>query len=97
MKVLNISCPNCKASLEMDIDKLMVYCPYCRTKLPIDVDVDKYMSEKEQTKREKMHIDKELEIDSRERKSVDYERKKDTVVAIIGALVILLIWLHYAF
>ena len=70
MNILNISCPNCHASLETDIDNLMVYCPYCRTKLPIDVDVDNYISEKQETIRKQIdieHWEKQDKKDRRER------------------------------
>ena len=56
MKVVKIECPNCGASLEMNIDKLMMYCPYCRTELPLDVDVEQVVSEREETKRHEMDM-----------------------------------------
>ena len=59
MKVVNIQCPNCKASLEMNLEKLMVYCPYCRTKLPMDFEVDNYISETEQNKRHESQLEYE--------------------------------------
>jgi len=52
MKIIKLSCPNCGASLNSDMDNMILHCPYCRQKLQYDMDIDNFISEKESTKRE---------------------------------------------
>lgn len=92
MKVVNTKCPNCKASLEMNLDKLMAYCPYCRTALPMDFDVDNYISETEETKRhaqktevEKLEVNKKAEM---EKNRMKYALIGAAICAIMMALIL---------
>lgn len=72
-ELLKLSCPNCKASLECNLDNLMAYCPYCRQKLVVDVDnLDKVLGEKEKTTREKIKEDGKTE---RKKIELDYQEK----------------------
>ena len=36
MKLVKLECPNCKAPLEIDQDRLFVFCQYCGTKILLD-------------------------------------------------------------
>lgn len=59
--MFKFECPNCHASLDLDLDNLQAYCPYCGTKLMLDIEqLNKILEEKEKTKR--LIIEKENEI-----------------------------------
>lgn len=88
MKIKNVNCPNCKASLEMNPDKLMMYCPYCRTKLPMDFDVDNYISEKEETERAK---------EVTKRKEMDIKQSHIAGIAIFVVMIVFIILLMISF
>lgn len=52
MKFIELTCRNCGATLEVDVDRLQAYCPYCGKKLLFDLDqMETVLSEKERTKR----------------------------------------------
>ena len=61
MKLIRMECPNCKASLDINIEKLQAFCPYCGTKLLFDFEqINQILIEKEKTKR--FQISQETEI-----------------------------------
>lgn len=39
MRLVNMTCPNCGAQLQIDADRTQVYCKYCGTKLLMQDDV----------------------------------------------------------
>ena len=39
MRLINMTCPNCGAQLQVDADKKQVFCEHCGTKLLIDDNV----------------------------------------------------------
>lgn len=52
MKFIELTCRNCGATLEVDVDRLQAYCPYCGKKLLFDLNqMETVLSEKERTKR----------------------------------------------
>ena len=52
MQLIKLTCCNCNAPLEIDLDRLMTYCPYCGQKLMIDSEQLAWiLAEKEKTKR----------------------------------------------
>ena len=72
LRMVSMTCPNCKAQLEMAEDHLMACCPYCEQKLIFDFQgVDKVLVEKERTRRHKV----KREYDIRE-KELDFEQKQ---------------------
>lgn len=36
MRLINLTCPNCNAQLQIDADRKQVYCKYCGTALLVD-------------------------------------------------------------
>ena len=55
MKLVELTCENCGAQLEVDLDRKIAYCPYCRQKLMINLDrMDTVLAEREKTKRLQM-------------------------------------------
>lgn len=99
MKLMNDTCPQCGASLEMNMEKLMAYCPYCRAKFLLDVDADNYISETEATKREEEATKREEINLEKERQKQEYELKKNKqndkfiILIIVGFAVFAFIWL----
>lgn len=55
MKLVELTCENCGAQLEVDLDRMIAYCPYCGQKLMINLDrMDTVLAEREKTKRLQM-------------------------------------------
>ena len=87
MNVKKLQCPGCHASLEMDMNNLKIQCPYCRTRLTLDFDVDNYISETEETKRNEAAM-KNIEAHYR------YEHREKIIEMMIpvGAILLLFIF-----
>ena len=78
MKFIKLTCDNCNAHLEVDIDNLQAYCPYCGQKLLFDLDqIDRILAEKEQTKRSKEKTKRSEEATKRIEIEYNYKDKKD--------------------
>ena len=73
MKLIDLKCKHCGASLKLDPDNIQAFCQYCGNKLLIDMDkLSEVLKEKEKTKQV---IEKEQHITKR--KEMDYNYKKD--------------------
>ena len=56
MRLVESTCRNCGAQLDIDLDHLQAYCPFCGNKLLMDFEkYDKVLTEKEKTKRTVEH------------------------------------------
>lgn len=93
MKFVELTCQNCHAQLEMDLDKMLVYCPYCGKKLGVEIDdLSKVLLEREKTNRDK--VKREYDI---QEKKLDFEQKetskirdhKSTLIAAVFVWVII--------
>ena len=52
MNFIKMTCNNCNAQLQIDLDHLQAFCPYCGQKLMMNFDqLGRVLSEKEKTKR----------------------------------------------
>ncbi|MEY8420022.1 hypothetical protein AALA83_12200 [Oscillospiraceae bacterium 44-5] len=77
MKLIKLTCNNCNAPLEVDIDNLQAYCPYCGQKLLFDLEqMERVLAEKEQTKRAKERTKRAQEATKRVQIEYEYEDKK---------------------
>jgi DNA-directed RNA polymerase subunit RPC12/RpoP len=69
MRLIQLTCSKCGASLNLDLDNLQAYCPYCGQKLMIDMDqMNQILTEKEKTKRQQMEYDHETQMKEMENK-----------------------------
>lgn len=63
IRMVNLTCTNCGASLDLDIDSLQLYCPFCGNRLMIDVEQMKdILLEKERTKQKGLEYKHEKEM-----------------------------------
>jgi len=63
MNVISVKCPNCGASLDIDLDNPAKYCNMCGSKIMLDVEaIQDLMIEKERTKQEEIKSNKEVQI-----------------------------------
>lgn len=75
MRLVKLSCSNCNAQLNIDLDHLQAFCPYCGQKLMIDFDqLGRVLSEKEKTKRA---FNKEEEKTKRIQLEHEYQERKE--------------------
>ena len=78
MKLIKLTCKNCNAPLEVDIDNLQAYCPYCNQKLLFDLDqMERVLAEKEQTKRARERTKRAEEVTKRVQIENEYKDRKD--------------------
>lgn len=96
MQLIKLTCNNCNAQLDLDLEHLQANCPHCGQKLLLDVDqLGQILAEKEKTIRA---INREAEITKRKRMQYEHESKETgkawrrealgTVAAILGILAI---------
>lgn len=70
MKPFKMTCENCNASLDLDLDNIEFKCPYCGSKLMIDMAVlSNALSEREKTKQLQIQEEHETEREKRDEKS----------------------------
>lgn len=70
MKPFKMTCENCNASLDLDLDNIEFKCPYCGSKLMIDMAVlSNALSEREKTKQLQIQEEHETEREKRDQKS----------------------------
>ena len=95
MNFIKLTCSNCNAQLDVDMDNMQLYCPYCGQKLLFNLrQMDKVLSEKEKTKREQEKTKRvQMEYEYKENKE-----KRDNALfgKVMLGLVIFLI-LDFAF
>lgn len=66
MELIKLSCQNCNAQLEIDLDNLQAFCPFCGQKLLFDLkQMELVLAAKEKTKREQEKTKREQEITKR--------------------------------
>jgi DNA-directed RNA polymerase subunit RPC12/RpoP len=52
MKLVSLTCHNCRAQLDIDLDNLQAKCPYCGAKLMIELErMEEFLTEREKTRR----------------------------------------------
>lgn len=82
---IEMSCQNCGASLQIDLDRIQAYCPYCGNRLTIDIaNLDTIIAEREKTKRKQLKYEQEryeLELEEKKRPG---KIKATVLLAIIG-------------
>ena len=68
MKMVSIRCPNCGATIDLDIDHLAQFCGMCGSKIMLDVEtIQQLLIAKEQTKQEAIkatETTKRVEVDA---------------------------------
>lgn len=103
MRLVEFTCGNCGAQLDIDLDHLQAYCPFCGKKLMMDFDkLDRVLTEKEKTKRtveqETQQTKRTLLAYEHDQKKLDYSTKqkdKEWRRTVFGLLVLLLITLLF--
>ncbi len=102
MKLIEIKCPNCNASLEVDADRQFLFCQYCGTKIAVDDEVNRSETTyiirdeakiKEAEAKEKIALSEiELERNWQENRKKSMRRwRKCMLVLLIVGLVLLLV------
>ena len=77
MKLIKLSCQNCNAQLDIDLDNQLVFCPFCGQKLLIDLNHPEIVfAEKEKTKREQEITKRELEKTKQVQLDNEYKERK---------------------
>ena len=83
MKPFKMTCENCNASLDLDLDNIEFKCPYCGSKLMIDMAVlSNALSEREKTKQ--LQIQEEHET---ERERMDEKSRRILLIVAVGLFV----------
>ena len=89
MKLVEMKCNNCNASLNIDLDNLQAFCPFCGQKLMIDFDqLASLLKEKEKTKQEAI---KQNEITRRTKMSLMRDLLINPVTGETGVLTALIV------
>ncbi len=88
MNLINLSCANCGASLEIDLDNIQVFCPHCGHKLMIPIDhLSDLLIEKEKTKRDQLQMEHEIRTKNETyRIEVDKNKRSWKLVGILYAI-----------
>ena len=74
MRLVEFTCGNCSAQLDIDLDHLQAYCPFCGKKLMMDFDkLDRVLTEKEKTKRT---VEQETQQTKRTLLAYEHDQKK---------------------
>ena len=87
---IELTCSKCGGSLNFDLDNMQSFCPYCGEKLLIDTSqLGMILSEKEETKRLQLELEKEERNEIRKHK----EQKWDNMIiaGTLGLVVLLMI------
>lgn len=86
--MINLTCSNCGASLEIDLDNIQVFCPHCGHKLMIPIDhLSDLLIEKEKTKRDQLQMEHEIRTKNESyRIEVDKNRRSWKLVGILYAI-----------
>ena len=91
-RLIHMTCQNCGANLDLDLDKLIAFCPYCGAKLMVDVEqLSSVLVEKEKTKQKEMELNNKIEYEKLQYDLKEKEKKADDKRWWIGFIVFLLI------
>lgn len=105
MRLVESTCGNCGAQLNIDLDHLQAYCPFCGKKLLMDFDkLDRVLTEKEKTKRtveqETQQTKRTLiayEHESMQQAHESDQKDKDWRKKAFGVAALVLVWLFCIF
>lgn len=98
IRMVSLSCIQCGANLDVDIDHLQAYCPFCGTKLLIDVgQMTDILEKKELTKQKRIKYERDLvlaESVMKHRERANIQRSKErNEAAVIGIIIFVMIFL----
>ena len=94
VRMINLTCTNCGASLDVDLDNMIVYCPFCGQKLMIDADqLSNIIEQKELTKRKDLEYKHEKDMAEMKQK----QSKSDFGQAMLTLFIILLLFFILGF
>ena len=97
MRLIEMTCKQCNAQLELNLDHMQAYCPYCGAKLLVDMEhMSDVLLEREKTNRQKTV----REFDIQEKK-LDFEQKQEeekrnakgmTIYLVVFSIIVALGW-----
>ena len=93
VRMINLTCTNCGASLDVDLDNMMVHCPFCGQKLMIDADqLSDIIEQKELTKRKDLEYKHEKDMKEMEYKQKSKSLKKLAIWYIIFFIILCILF-----